>query len=108
MQVAARGPPGGAHTGDDLANLHLVTGMHADGLKVVVGGDEAVAVVDLYPVATAPRMPAGGPHNTRISCVDGCAAGCRIVLAQMEVSRCPAERADPETERRTRIEELER
>lgn len=108
MQVAARGPPGGAHTGDGLANLHLVAGMHADGLKVVVGGDEAVAMVDLYPVAAAPRMPAGGPHNTRISRVDGRAAGCRIVLAQMEVPRRPAERADPETERRTRIEELER
>ena len=108
MQVAARGPSGGAHACDDLANLHPVAGMNADGLQVVVGGDESIAVVDLYPVAAAPWMPAGRPHNTRISCVDGRAAGRRIILSQMEVPRSAAKRADPETERRTRIEELER
>ncbi|MDQ0770719.1 hypothetical protein QF031_003468 [Pseudarthrobacter defluvii] len=64
MQVAARGPSGGPHTGDDLAHPHFVAGVHANRLKVVIGGDKAVAVVNLYPVAAAPGMPAGGPYNT--------------------------------------------
>ncbi len=64
MQVAARGPSGGAHACNDLANPHRVAGVHADGLKVVIGRDQAVAVVDLYPVAAAPGMPARGPDNT--------------------------------------------
>ncbi|GGH96313.1 hypothetical protein GCM10007170_23870 [Arthrobacter liuii] len=108
MQVAPRGPSGGAHQRDDLAYLHLVAGVDADGLKVVVGGDESVAVVDFYAVAAAPRMPSGRAHNTGISCVDGCPAWGRVILAQVEISRGPADRTDPETEGRTRIEELER
>jgi hypothetical protein len=108
MQVAACGPSGGAHPCNDLANLHLVTGLDTDGLKVVVGGDEAVAVVNLHPVATTPWVPSGRANNTGISRIDGGAAGCGIILAQVEIPGSPAERTDPETERRTRIEKLER
>ncbi|MDQ0729592.1 hypothetical protein QFZ57_000386 [Arthrobacter sp. B1I2] len=108
MKMAACGPSGGANTSDHLAHLHLVAGLDTDGLKVVVGGDEPVAVVDLHPVATAPGVPSGGAHNTGISRMDGCATGRCIILAQVEIPRRPAERTDPETERRARIEELKR
>ena len=104
MQVAARGPSGGPNTRDDLAHPHLVAGVHTNGFEVVVGGDEPVAVVNLNPVAAAPGVPAGRPHNTGVSGVDGSSAGGCVILAQVEVSRCPADRADPEPERRARVQ----
>jgi hypothetical protein len=108
MQVAARGPPCAANTRDDLARLHRVTRTDTDGIKVVVGGDKSVAVIDFHAVAATPGVPSGRAHNTGVSCVDGCAAGGRIILAQMEITSGPADRTDPETERRTRIEKLKR
>jgi hypothetical protein len=108
MKVAACGPSGGPHPCNDLAHLHLVTGLDADGLKVVVGGDEAVAVVNLHPVAATPWVPSGRADNAGVSRMDGGATGCCIILAQVEIPCRPAERTDPEAERRTRIEELER
>jgi hypothetical protein len=36
-----------------------VTAADGNGLKVVVGGDESVAVIDFNPVAAAPWMPSG-------------------------------------------------
>lgn len=108
MQVAARGPSGGTNARDDLACLHCIARMDADGLKVVVGGDEAVAMIDLHTVAAAPGMPSGRAYNTGVGCVDGHAAGRCIILAQVEIISSPADRADPEAERRTRLEELKR
>ena len=85
VKVAACGPPGGAHACDGLAHFYSVAGAHANGLQMVVGGDEAVAVVNLYPVAAAPWVPAGRAYNTGISRIDRRAAGGRVVLPQMEV-----------------------
>ena len=99
MQVAACGPSGGSYPRDDLAYLHSVARVDTDGLEVVVGGDEAVPVVNLYPVAATPRMPACRTHNPGVGCVDGRAAGGGVVLAQVEVPSRPAERADPKAER---------
>ncbi|MDQ0827354.1 hypothetical protein QFZ60_003527 [Arthrobacter sp. B2I5] len=108
MQVAARGPAGGTNTRDDLARLDGVAQTDADGLKVVVGGDESIAVIDFHAVAATPGMPPGSAHNTGISCVDGGAAGRCIILAQVEITGGPADGTDPETKRRTRIEKLKR
>jgi hypothetical protein len=108
MQVAARGPPGATNTRDDLSCLHRVARMDTDGIEVVVGGDESVAVIDFHPVAATPGVPSSRANNTGVSCVDGCAAGRGIVLAQVEITSGPADRTDPETERRTRIEKLKR
>ncbi|MDP9888477.1 hypothetical protein J2X98_002065 [Pseudarthrobacter enclensis] len=96
MQVAPRGPPGGAHAGDGLPCLHPVAGVDTNGLKVVVRGDEAVAVVDFYAVPSTPGMPSCRADNAGIRCIDRRSASSGEVLAQMEVPRCPADRADPE------------
>jgi hypothetical protein len=95
VKVAACGRSGGPNPCNDLANLHLVTGLNADGLKVVVGGDEAVPVINLHPVATTPRVPAGCPHNTGVSCIDGRAAGGCVVLAEVKIPCRPADRTHP-------------
>jgi hypothetical protein len=108
VQVATGGPPGGAHPGDGLANLHLVTRADGNRLKVVVGGDEAVAVVDFHPVTAAPGMPAGSPHNAGIGGVNGGAARSRVVLAKMEITCRPRQRAGAEAEGRARIQEGQR
>jgi len=108
MQVAARGPAGGANTRDDLARPHGVARTDADGLKVVVGGDETIAVIDFHAVTATPGMPAGSAYNTGVSRVDGGPAGRCIILAQVEITGSPADGTDPETERRTRIKKLQR
>lgn len=108
MQVAARGPSCGPNARDDLACLHCIACMDADGLKVVVGGDEPVAMIDLHTVAATPGMPSGRAYNTGISSVDGHAAGRCIILAKVEITGAPVDGTDPEAERRTRIEELKR
>ncbi|YCH18012.1 hypothetical protein M1E17_03605 [Arthrobacter sp. D1-29] len=94
MQVAAGGPSGGSHPGDHLAHLHRVTRLHANGFQVVVGGDKTVAMIDLYSVAAAPRVPARGAHRARIRGIDPGAAGGCIVLAEVEVTACSGEGAD--------------
>jgi hypothetical protein len=99
MQMTAGGPPGGAYPRDDLAYFHTVARVDANGLEMVVGGDEAVPVVNLYAVAAAPRMPACRTHHPGIGCIDGRATGGCVILAQVEVPRRPAERTDPEAER---------
>jgi len=99
MQVAAGGPPGGAHPRDDLPYLHAVARVDTNGLEMVVGGDEAVPVVNFYAVAAAPRMPACRTNNPGIGCIDGCATGGCVILAQVEVPRRPADRTDPKAER---------
>ena len=98
MQMAPGGPAGGSHPRHDLPCLDLVPGADGNGFEMVVGGDEAIAVVDLHPVSASPGMPASRPHNTRIRGINRCAAGGGIVLAKVEVPRCTAERADPGTE----------
>lgn len=86
MQVAARGPAGGAHLGDRLPHLDGVANANADGLQVVVGGDQPVAMVDLHPVAAAPGVPAGGADNPAVGGVNGGSAGRREILAEVEIA----------------------
>jgi hypothetical protein len=63
MQVASRRPPGSAYPGNGLPNIDEVTAADGNGLEMVVGGDESVAVIDLNPVAAAPWMPSGGTDH---------------------------------------------
>jgi len=98
VQVAPGGPSGGTHLGDELANINLVARMHSDGIQMVVGGDQAVAVVDLHPVATAPRVPACCPDHSRVRRIHPGSARRRIILAEVEVSGGPGQRAHPVTE----------
>lgn len=86
MQVAARGPAGGAHLGDRLPDLDGVANANADGLQVVVGGNQPVAMVDLHPVAAAPGMPASGADYAAVGGVHGGAAGRGKVLSQVEIA----------------------
>lgn len=65
-------------------------------------------MVNLHPVAASPGVPARGPDDARISRVDRGPARRRIVLPQVEISRESAQRADPESERRTRVKDLQR
>jgi hypothetical protein len=86
VKMAAGGGSGGAHLGDDLAHPNLIALFDGDALQVVVCGDQAVAVVDLHPVATAPGVPSGGPDHSGVGCVDTGAAGGCVVLAPVEFS----------------------
>lgn len=106
MQVAAGGPSGSTYPGNDLAHLDGFPCPDGDRFQVVVGGDQPVAVVDLHPVAAAPGMPAGGPDNTSVGRVDPRAAGCGVVLAEVEVPRRSGQRADPVAEGRAWPEHL--
>ena len=106
MQVAARGPSSSTHPRNDLAHLDGVPCPDRDRLQVVVRGDQPVAVIDLHPVAAAPRMPAGGADNTRVGRIDPGAAACRIVLAEVEVPCRSREGADPVAKGRTRPEDF--
>lgn len=108
VQMAARGPTRGTHLCDGLPDLHLVTRTYANRFQVVVGGDEAIAVVNLHPVAASPGVPARRPDDARIRRVNRGPARRGIVLSQVEVSRKSAQRADPESERRTRVKDLQR
>jgi hypothetical protein len=98
MQVATCRPSGGTHLGDELSNIDPVARAHGNGFEVVVGGDQPAAVVDLHPVAPAPRVPAGGPDHARVSGVDLCSAWRGIVLAEVEVVGGSGQGAYPETE----------
>ncbi|MCU1566025.1 MAG: hypothetical protein JWQ56_962 [Pseudarthrobacter sp.] len=101
VQVASCGPAGAAHRGDELASIDFVTRVHSNGIQVVVGGDQAVAVIDLHPVAPAPRMPACCADHSGVRCIHLGSARRGVVLAEMEVFGGPGQGADPETERRT-------
>jgi hypothetical protein len=74
---------------------------------VIVRGDKAVAVVDLHPVAAAPRVPSCGTYHSGIRGVHFGFTGGRVVLAEMEVSCGPGERAYAETEGRAGVKLLE-
>ena len=75
MQVASGGGSGGSHPGNDLADPHRVALLDGDRLKMVVGGDEPVAVVYFHAVPAAPGVPADGPHHSGVGRVDTGAAG---------------------------------
>ena len=84
MQVAAGGGSGRPHPGNDLTNPHRVALLDGDRLKMVVGGDEPVAVVDFHAVSAAPRVPTDSPHDAGVGRVDTGAARRGKVLAPVK------------------------
>jgi hypothetical protein len=73
----------------------MVAFFDGDALQVIVGGDQAVAVVNFHPVAATPRVPPGGPDHAGIGCIDAGAAGGSEVLAPVEFSQFAGDRAAP-------------
>ena len=108
VEVASGGRSCGAHLGNDLTDTDWVTLCNCHGLEVVVRGDEPIAMVDLHPVAAAPRMPACGSHNSGISRVDTRATRSGKILAPVELTGFPCQGVMPQAEGGTRIQNLER
>ncbi|MDQ0675675.1 hypothetical protein QFZ36_003236 [Pseudarthrobacter siccitolerans] len=106
VQVASCGPSRSTHFGDELSNVDPVARAHSNGFQMVVRGDQAVAVVNLHPVAPAPRVPSGGADHSRIGGIHFRSARCGIVLAEVEVARGPGQRAHPETKGRAGDEQF--
>jgi hypothetical protein len=98
MQVAARGPPGGAHACNDLAHLHGIPRPDGNRLQVVVGGDQPVAVVNLHAVSAAPWVPASGADHAGVGRIDPGAAPGGKILAQVEVPEVARDGTDAEPE----------
>lgn len=84
MQMATGGRTGGSYPGDHLAHPHRFPFGYGDPLKVVVGGDQAVAVIDFHAVAAAPRVPADSTDHSRVGGVDKRSASRGEVLAPVE------------------------
>ena len=87
-----------AHETDDLTRLHRVPCLHGAGVHVVVSGDEAVAVVDLDPIPTAPGVPTSSLNEAGVGRVDARALRSREVLAPMELARLARQGVDPVAE----------
>jgi hypothetical protein len=98
VEVASGGPSGAAHLGNELANVDPVARSHSNGFQVVVRGNQPVAVVDLHPVAPTPGVPASGTDHSRIGGVHFRSARRGIILAEVEVTGGPGQRAYPEAE----------
>jgi hypothetical protein len=100
MQVAPRGPACGSHSRKDLAHLHRVPCPDGDGLQVVVGGDQTVAVVNFHAVPTTPGVPPRGPDHTGVGGVNPGAATRGEILAEVEVPGMPRDGTNAEPEGR--------
>ncbi|MET3945673.1 hypothetical protein ABIB49_000348 [Arthrobacter sp. UYCu512] len=94
MQMAAGGGPGGSHPRNDLANPNRVALFDGDPLKVVVGGHEAVAVIDFHTVSATPGVPADCPHHSGVGGIDPGTAWRRVVLAPVEFAGRSRDGAD--------------
>ena len=97
MKVAARGGARSSYPGNDLSNLDRFALFDGDCLKVVVGGDQAIAVIDLHPVAAAPKVPAHGPDHAGVGRIDARAAGSSKILPPMEFACLTGQGARAET-----------
>lgn len=76
MQVATGGPACAAHLRNRLPHVDRIAAADRDRFQVVVGGDEAVAVIDLDPVAAAPGMPPRRTDHAGVRRIDrGSACG---------------------------------
>jgi hypothetical protein len=100
VQVTPCGPAGGTHPRDDLAHLHSIPRPDGDGLQVVVGGNQPVAMVNLHAVSTAPGMPSRSPDDAGVGRIDPGAAARGEILTQMEVPKLPRDGTDAEPEGR--------
>ncbi|MHA7156351.1 hypothetical protein [Arthrobacter sp. TMN-50] len=61
-------------------------------------------MIDLHPVAAAPRMPADGPHCAGVGRVNWGAAGCTEVQPVVELTGLAGDWVDALAERRARAE----
>ena len=86
MQVASGGRACGPDLGDEFPHPDRLALLHADAFEVIVGGDQAVAVVDLHSVAAAPGMPSHCPHHAGVRCIDVGPTGGRKILAPVELT----------------------
>lgn len=98
VEVAARGGTCSSHACNDFADLDGFPFFDRDCLKVVVGGDQAIAVIDLHPVAATPKVPAHGPDHAGVGRIDAGAAGSSKILPPMEFAGLTGQGARPKTE----------
>lgn len=98
VEVAACGGTRSSHACNDFTDLDGFPFFDRDCLKVVVGGDQAIAVIDLHPVAATPKMPAYGPDHAGVGRIDAGAAGSRKILPPMEFAGHTGQGARAETE----------
>ncbi|MDI2022075.1 hypothetical protein PJL18_02604 [Paenarthrobacter nicotinovorans] len=108
VEVASRGPTGGANLGNDFADADRLALRHSDGLKMVVGGDQAVAVFDLHPVTATPDVPANRADHAGVGRINTRSASCSVVLPPVELTGQPGQWAVAVTVGGTRIEDFER
>ncbi|OFI38512.1 hypothetical protein BIU82_04115 [Arthrobacter sp. SW1] len=101
MQMAPRGRSRGTHLGDHLAHTDRLAPLHANALQMVVGGNQAVPVINLHAIPAAPKMPAHGTYHAGVGGIDPGAARSGEVLSPMELAGAAAERIHPQTEGRT-------
>lgn len=96
MEMAACRGPRGPDLSDEFPHLDRLALLHTDALKVVVGGDQAVAVIDFHPVAAAPGMPPHCPHHAGIRRINVGSAGGSKVLAPVEFACRPVDGTCPQ------------
>lgn len=66
---------------------------------MVISGDEAVAVVNLNPVAATPGVPPGCPDYSGVRCVDTRPTCSGKILPPVELTGFTCKRVVPHTER---------
>ncbi len=108
MEMATRGRTCGTNPCNDFPYLDRFSLFDCYCLKVVVRGDEAVAVIDFHPVAATPQVPAHRPDDTGIGGIDPCAAWSSKILPPMKFAGGAGHRAGAETEWRARNQNLQR
>jgi hypothetical protein len=91
MQVASSGRPCGAHFGNNLPNPDLAAFLGTQLQQVVISRDQAIAVVDLQPVAASPRVPARGTDDAGVGSIDSGSAGCSEILPIMKFAQFPGD-----------------
>ncbi len=87
MKVASRRRTGGADQPDDVPGFDYLPFAHGARLQVVVGSDKPIAVIDLYPVASAPSVPAHLAHVAVVCRMNRCATGRSEVLPGMKFTK---------------------
>jgi hypothetical protein len=92
VKVASSRRTSGTDQADDVPGFNYLPFAHGARLQVVVRSDQPVAVIDLYPVASAPGMPAHLAHVAVIGRMNGCATGRGEVLPGMKFSRGTCDR----------------
>jgi hypothetical protein len=91
VQVASGGGSGGTDLGNHLTDADVIALLNGDAPQVVVRGDQAISMVDLNPVAAAPRVPTGRPDHAGVGSIDPGSTGGGEVLAPVEFSGLPGQ-----------------